>query len=144
MHLRPRFTYCACEPFTRNKQRIQKFMQTGDTNYICKNELDKACFQHDMAYGKYKDLERRAQSDTVLDDKAFEIENNAKYDGYQRGLVSMVYKIFDKKSKGAGIKSMPNQKLVNELHKPIIRKFKKRNVYSSFKDKIWVLIWVLI
>ena len=97
-----------------------------------------------MAYGKYKDLERRAQSDIVLDEKAFEIENNQKYDGYQRGLVSMVYKIFDKKSKGAGIKSMPNQKLVNELHKPIIRKFKKRKVYSSFKDKIWVLIWVLI
>ena len=60
MHLKqPGFTYSACGPFTRNKQRIQKFMQTGDTNYIYKNELDKACFQHDMAYGKYKDLERR-------------------------------------------------------------------------------------
>ena len=58
MHLRqPCFTYSACGPFTRNKQRIQKFMQTGDTNYIYKSELDKACFQHDMAYGKYKDLE---------------------------------------------------------------------------------------
>ena len=58
MHLRkPEFTYSACRPFTKNKQRIQKFMQTGDTNYIYKNELDKACFQHDMAYGKYKDLE---------------------------------------------------------------------------------------
>ena len=58
MHLRKsEFTYCACRPFTKNKQRIQKFMQTGDTNYIYKNELDKACFQHDMAYGKYKDLE---------------------------------------------------------------------------------------
>ena len=66
-------------------------MQTGDTNYICKNELDKACFQHDMAYGKYKDLERRPQSDKVLNDKAFEIANNPKYDGYQRGLASMVY-----------------------------------------------------
>ena len=58
MHLRqPGFTYSTCGLFTKNKQRIQKFMQTGDTNYIYKNELDKACFQHDMAYGKYKDLE---------------------------------------------------------------------------------------
>ena len=60
MHLRqPGFTYSACGPFTNNKQIIQKFMQTGDTNYIYKNELDKACFQHDMAYGKYKDLEKK-------------------------------------------------------------------------------------
>ena len=104
MHLRqPRFTYSACGPITKNKQRIQKSMQTGDTNYIYKNELDKACFQHDMAYGKYKDLERRTQSDKVLKDKAFEIANNPKYDGYRRGLASMVYKFFDKKSKGSGI-----------------------------------------
>ena len=67
-------------------------MQTGDTNYIYKNDLDKACFQHDMAYGKDKDLERRTQSDKVLKDKAFEIANNPKYDGYQKGLASMVYK----------------------------------------------------
>ena len=106
MHLRqPGFTYSACGPFTKNKQRIQKFMQTEDTNYIYKNELDKACFQHDMAYGKYKDLEKRKQSDKVLKDKAFEIVNNPKYDGYQRGLPSMVYKFFDKKSKGSGIKN---------------------------------------
>ena len=104
MHLRqPRFTYSACGPITKNKQRIQKSMQTGDTNYIYKNELDKACFQHDMAYGKYKDLERKAQSDKVLKDKAFENANNPKYDGYRRGLASMVYKFFDKKSKGSGI-----------------------------------------
>ena len=57
MHLKqPGFTYSACASFTRNKQRIQKFNQTGDTNYIYKNELDKACFQHDMAFGKYKNL----------------------------------------------------------------------------------------
>ena len=133
MHLRqPRFTYSACGPFTKNKQRIQKFIQTGDTNFIYKNELDKACFEHDMVYGKYKDLKRRTQSD-----KAFAIANNQKYDRYQRGFISMVYKFFDKKSKGAGIKSMPNQQLVNELHKPIIRKFKKRKGYSSFNDNIW-------
>ena len=56
-------------------------MQTGDTNYIYKNELNKACFQHDMAHGKYKNLERRTQSDKVVKDKAFEIANNPKYDG---------------------------------------------------------------
>ena len=92
MHLKqPGFTYSACGPFTKNKQRIQKFMQTGDTNYIYKNELDKACFQHDMVYGKYKDLKKSTQSDKGLRDKAFEIASNPKYDRYQRGLASMVY-----------------------------------------------------
>ena len=55
----PGFTYSACGPFIKNKQGIQKFRQTGDTNYIYKNEFDEACFQHDMAYGKYKDLQKR-------------------------------------------------------------------------------------
>ena len=83
------------------------------------------CFQHDMAYGKYKDLEKRTQSNKVLKYKAFKIANNPKYDGYQRGLTSMVYKFFDKKSKGSGIKNKikENQQLANELDKPIIRKF---------------------
>ena len=112
-------------------------MQTGDTNYIYRNDLDKTFFQHDIAYEKYKDLERRAQSEKVLKDKAFEIASNSKYDGYQRGLASMVYKFFDKKSKGSGVESMPNQQLANKPHKPIIRKFKKRKVYSSSKDNIW-------
>ena len=88
--------------------------------------MDKSCFQHDMAYDKYKDLEKRTPSDKVLKDKASEIANNPKYDGYQRGLALMVYKFFDKKSKGTGIKNeiKQNQQLANELHKPIIRKFK--------------------
>ena len=138
MHLRqPGLTYSACGPFTKNKQRIQKFIRTGDTNYIYRDQLDKAYFQHNMAYGKYKGLERRTQSDKALRDKAFEIGNNPKYDGYQRGLAPMVYKFFDNKSKGTGIKSMPNQQLVNELYKPIIRKLEKRKVYSSLKDNIW-------
>ena len=114
-------------------------MQKGDTNYISKNELDKACFQHDMAYGDFKDLKRRIQSDKVLKDKAFIIASNPKYDGYQRGLASMIYRFFDKKSKGTGIGNeiKENQQLGHELHKPIIRKFKKRRMYSSFKDNIW-------
>ena len=119
----PAFTYSACGPFTKNKERIKRFMQTGNTNFIYKNEFDKACFQHDMAYGKSKDLVKRTQSDKVLKDKAFKIASNPKYDGYQRGLASMVYKFSDKKSKGSGIINEPNYQQANELHKPIIRNF---------------------
>ena len=138
MHLKqPGFTYSACGPFTKNKETIQKFMQTGNTDYIYKNDLDKACFQHDLAYGKYKDFTKRTQSDKVLRDKAFELASNPKYDGHQKGLASMVYKFFDKKSTGIGINSISNKQLANELHKPIIRKFKRRKVNSSFKDNIW-------
>ena len=103
MHLKqPGFTYSACGPFTKNKERIQKFKEMGDTSYIYKNELDKACFQHDMAYGDFKDLARRTSSDKILRDKAFNIAIKPMYDGYQRGLASMVYKFFNKKTKGSG------------------------------------------
>ena len=124
MHLKqPSFTYSACSPFTKNKKRIEKFMQTGNSDFTYKNELDKACFQHDMAYGKSKDLVKRTQSDKVLKDKAFKIASNTKYDGYQRELASMVYQFFDKKSKGSSNINEPNYQLGNELHKSIIRKF---------------------
>ena len=87
IHLRqPGFTYSACGPFTKNKEKIGKFLQTGNADFIYKNELDKACFQHDMAYGKSKDLVKRTQSDKVLRDKAFKIASDPKYDDYQRGL----------------------------------------------------------
>ena len=123
MHLKqPGFTYSACGPFTKNKERIEKFMQTGNTDFIYKNELDKACFQHDMAYGKTKDLVKRTQSDKVLEDQAFKIASDTKYDGYHRRLASMVYRFFDKKSSGSGIGNEPNYQLANEIHKPIIRK----------------------
>ena len=140
MHFKqPGFTYSACGLFTKHKQRIYKFMQTGDTNYIYKNELDKACFQHDAAYSDSKDLATKTQSDNLLKDKVFEIAANPKYDGYQRVLASMVYKFFDKKLKGSGIKNevKENQQLANEFYKPIIRKFKTRKVYFSFNDNIW-------
>ena len=131
MHLRqPRFVYSTCGPFTRHKERIKEFKRTGDTRYIYRNELDKACFQHDSAY---------------------DIASNPKYDGYQRGLASMAYKFFDKKSTeepsslertGSGFKKLKNTArnssiLADERHKPIIRKFHKRKVYSQFKDNIW-------
>ena len=100
MHLRqPEFTYSACGPFTKNKERIQKFKKMGDTSYICKNELDKACFQHDMTYGDFKDLAKIIAADKVLRDKAFKIGSDQKYYGYQRGLASMVYKFLIKSRK---------------------------------------------
>ena len=117
------FTYSACGPFTKNKNGIEIFMQTGNTNFFYKNELDKACFQHDMVYTKSKDLVKRTQSDKILRDKAFKTANDPKYDGYQRGLASMVYKFFDKRSSGSGISNESNYQLANELHKAIIKKF---------------------
>ena len=84
IHLKqPGFTYSACSPFTKNKERIEKFMKTGNTNFVYRSELDKACFQHDMAYGRSKDLVKRTQSDKVLKDKTFKIASDPKYDGYQ-------------------------------------------------------------
>ena len=140
MHFKqPGFTYSACKQFTKNKERIQRFKETGDTSYIHKSELDKACFQHNMAYGVFKDLKRKIFSNKVLRDKAFNIAKNPKYDACQRGLVSMVYKFFDKNSKGTGvnIEVTYNEQLAKELHKPIIRNFKERTVHSGFKDNIW-------
>ena len=148
MHLRqPQFTYSACGPFTKHTQRIQKFKETGDTNHISKNELDKACFAHDAAYSDSKDLTKRTIADKILKNKAFNIAKDPKYDGYQRGLASMVYKFFDKKStsltdkstEGSGVNTKltpQNQQLAEELHKPIIKKFEKRKVHAAFKDNI--------
>ena len=127
MHLRrPDFVYSACGLFTKHKERIKKFKQTGDTRYIYRNELDKACFQHDSAYADSKNLVSRTQADKVLRDKTYNIASNPSYDGYQRGLASMVYNFLDKKSAGG------NLELATELHKLIIRKFNKRKVYSSY------------
>ena len=95
-----------------------------------------------MAYGDFKDLARRTVSGKVLRDEAFNIAKNPEYDGYQRGLVSMGYNFFDKQSAGGGIDNNNNEikqnlQLAEELHRPIIRKFKNRKVYSGFRDNIW-------
>ena len=97
-------TYNTCRSFTKSKERI-KNKETGDSRYIYQNELDKACFQHDRAYGDSKDLNRRTVAGKVLWDKAFNIAKNPKYDGYQHGLASVVYKFFDKKTSGGTIKN---------------------------------------
>ena len=130
VHLKhPRLTYSVCGSFSKGKERIQKFKETGDSRLIYQNELDKACFQHGMTYGDFKILTRRTASDKTLSDKAFNIAKNPKYDEYQPGLTSMVYKYFDKKS-GSGIKNenMTGRQLAKELHKSIIKKFKKSTV----------------
>ena len=102
--IQPQFTYSACGPFTKHKQRIQKFNETGDTNYIYKNEIY-TIYIYDTIYTK------RTAADKILKNKAFDIAKDPKYDGYQRGLASMVYKFFDskvaspdKKSIGSGAK----------------------------------------
>ena len=137
IHLRQlQFSYSACGSFTKHEQRIQKFRKTGDTNYVYKNDLDKACFVHDAAYSDSKDLTKRTVAGKILKNKAFDIAKDPKNDGYQRGLTSMVYKFFDskvaspdKKSVGSGAKRVAtkitpqNEQLAEELHKPIIRKF---------------------
>ena len=112
-------------------------MQNGNKDFIYRNELVKACFQQDMACGKSKDLIKRTQSDKFLRDKAFKIASDPKYDGYQRGLASMVYEFFDKKSSWSGVDAEPNYHLANEIHRQIIRKFKRRIVYSCSRDNIW-------
>ena len=136
------FTYCACGPFTKNKERTQKLKEIGDTTRIYNNELDKVRFQHDMACDDFKDLAGRIASDKILRNKAFNIAKNPNYDGYQRRLASMVYEFFDKNSTGSGIDNnnndnnnnnndtdninnemKQNMQLAQELHKSITRKF---------------------
>ena len=102
------------------------------------NELGKACFTHDVVYSDSKDLTKRTVADKILKIRAFDIAKDPKHDGYQKGLAFVVYKFFDSKVSGSGAKLIPeNEQLANELHKPIIRKFEKRKVYSTFKDNIW-------
>ena len=116
MHLKqPGFTYSVCGPFTKIKKRIQKFKETGDTSYIYKNELDKACFHYDMAYGDFKDLKRETASDNVLRDKAFNIAKNSKYDGYQRGLALSYTNFLTKSRKVAVLLIIKLNKIYNQL-----------------------------
>ena len=118
MHLKQSgFFYSSRGPFTKNKERIEKFMKTGNTDFIYKNELDKACFQHDMAYGESKDLARRTRSDKVLRERAFKTASNPKYDAYQKGLFSIVYKIFDKKAGESAVNFVTNCQLANKTSK---------------------------
>ena len=121
----PEFTYSASGAFTKNKER---------------NDLDKAFFQHDMAYGKCKDLTKRTESERVLRDKAFKIASNPKYDRYQRGLASMAYTFFNKKSKDSGVTSDPHRLLLNLTDKVNLKGSNKYvivstlNIYYTWKN----------
>ena len=88
----------------KNKEKILKFEETRVQRCIYENKLNKACFQHHMAYGNFKDLTRRTAANKLLHDKAFNIAKNLKRDGYQRGLASMVYKFFDENTAGGANK----------------------------------------
>ena len=129
LHLKqPGFT-CACGPFTKHHERIQKFGETGNLKHFYGNGLDKACFPHDAAYSDSKDLAKRTILAKILKDKAYEIARNRKYDRYQRTLASMVHKFFDKKT-GSGVSV--NQQVAKELPKPVIKSFKNRKLYVRF------------
>ena len=154
IHLRqPQFTYSACGPFTKHEQRIQKFRETGDTNYIYKNELGKACFVHDAAYSDSKYLTKRTVADNILKNRAFDIAKDPKYDGYQRGLASMVYKFFDskvaspdKKSVGSGAKRIntkitpQNEQLAKYFITLLLENLKKEKYIQHLKIIFGVLI----
>ena len=158
IHLKqPEFTYSTCGPFTNNQGKNSEIYRSRRYKLYLQKRLDKACFLHDIALGDFKDLVRGTASYKVLKDKACNIAKNPNYNGYQRGLASMVYKFFDKKSAlhtdksaaGSAVNIHANNKtlqrlldlatheIVEELHNSIIKKIKKRTVHSGFKDNIW-------
>ena len=112
------FTYSACGPFTKHRDKIKKFRETCNLKHLYRNELDKACFAHDAEYSDSKYLAKRTISDKILKYRAYEIAGNRNHDGYQRALASMVYRFFDKKT-GSGISV--NEQLAEELHKPELK-----------------------
>ena len=128
MHLKqPGFANSACGPFTRNKERIDFFL---------KKWAWQSFFSIWCGLWQIKDLAKRAYSGKVVRDKAFKIVSDLKYDGYQRGLVWMVYKFFDRSSSGSSVDAEPNYQPTNELHRQNVRKFKRRKIYSSVRENI--------
>ena len=123
----PGFTYSVCGIFTKHREVIRKFRETGNLKHLYKNELDKFCFSHDAV---------RTISDTILKDRSYEIARYRRYRGYQRALASMVYKFFDTKTR-SGVSV--NEQLAEKLHKLVIKKFKRRKVYARFKDNVWAV-----
>ena len=121
----------------KNKERIPKFKETGDSQYMSQVKLNKVCFEHEMAYEDLKDLRRRTASNKILCDNAFNMAKKSKCDGYQRGLASMVHTFFENKSVSVADKSassgaiqnenISNKELAEELHKPIIKNSRKEN-----------------
>ena len=151
MHLRQSVNiYSAWGLFTACIEIMQKFKETWYSRYIYQNKLDRAGFQKDMAYGNFKNLPRRTASSKILRDKTINIAKILKYGGYQRGLASMAYKYFDKKSalsadesaSGSGFnkKIIANQHLAEELYKLVIGQFENENLTNLLKIIFGVLI----
>ena len=141
LHLKhPGVTYSTCGLFSKHRERIQKFKETGNLKHLHSYEL--ACFAHNGAYSNSKDLAKRTVSDNIMKDTAYGIGRNPKFDGYQRTLAGMIYKFFYKKTGSGAIATSKagvsvNEELAEELHKPVIEKFKRTKVYARFKDNIW-------
>ena len=126
LHLKqPELTYSACGPVTKPDEGIPKFRETGTLKYLYRNKLDKACFAYDAAYSDSKDLAKGTISGKILKDRAYENARNRSYDGYQRALASMVYKIFAKKPRS---RASVNAQLDEKLYKSVTKKFKRRKV----------------
>ena len=136
------FTYSACGTFTKHRERIQKFRETGSLRHLYRNELEKVCSAHNAASSENKDLAKRPISEKILKDRSYEIARNPGYDGYQSALGSMMYKFLNKKT-GSWVRMTSkarlsvNEQLAEELHKLVTKKFRRRKVYGRFKDNIW-------
>ena len=128
-----RYNYSACGPFSKHRERIKKFRETSSLKHLYRIELDKGCFDHQAALSDKKYLTNTTISDEILKDRAYEIDRNRGYDGYQRVLASIVYNCFDKKT--GSIVSV-NEQLAEELRKPVIKKSKRWKVYARFKENI--------
>ena len=143
LHLKqPGFTSSVCGPFTKHRERIQNFREAGNLKHLYRNELDKVSCAHDTAYSGSKDLAKRTISDMILKYRTYKISRTRGYDEYQEALASKVYKLFDKKTGSGAVETSRaevsvNEQLAEELHKPVIKKFKKRKVYARFKNNIW-------
>ena len=146
----PEFTYTAYGPFTKDRERIEKFRETGNLKILYRKESDKAGLALDTSYLDSKDLSKNYiyiyiyiyLSDKIFKDRDYEITGSRGYDGYQRGLASLCYKFVDQKNGSRGWVTSKdgiylNEQLDKDLHKPVTKKFKRRKVYARFKDNIW-------
>ena len=120
----------------KKQRKNTKFKETVGSRYVSQNQLDKACFRHDMNFRDFKDLTGRTAY-KILHHKAFHVIKNPKYDEYERSLASMAYDFFDKKILVVVLKMGTCQTAVSRRTKPIIRKPKERKVQSSLIDSIW-------
>ena len=131
MHLRQsEFASSPCGLFARHFEGIRKFEETSNLMHICNSKFDESCFAYNAAYCNRKDLAQRAR---ILNDRAYEMAINPKYDEYQKGWLSMNYKFFNKKT-GSGEKESVKEQLAQELYKLVVKKFKRRKDYAIFKD----------